>query len=67
MNSPLLQRLLTKDIHMNKQKKLKQIHQKRLQAAHAKVDSKKKAPYVSKAERAKLEAFQETPPDTDIK
>ena len=52
---------------MNKQKKLKQIHQKRLKAAHAKVDSKKKAPYVSKAERARLEASQETPQDTDVK
>ena len=52
---------------MNKQKKLKQIHQKRLKAAHAKVDSKKKAPYISKAERAKLEEIQETSQDTETK
>jgi hypothetical protein len=52
---------------MNKQKKLKQIHQKRLKAAHAKVDSKKKAPYISKAERAKLEEIQGTSPDTETK
>ena len=40
---------------MNKQKKLKQIHQKRLKAAKAKRNPNKKAPYISKAERQKLE------------
>lgn len=40
---------------MNKQKKLKQIHEKRLKAAKAKRNPNKKAPYVSKAERQKLE------------
>ena len=65
--STIVLRLLTKDIHMNKQKKLKQIHQKRLKAAHAKVDSKKKAPYVSKADRAKLDEIEENLPNTEIK
>jgi hypothetical protein len=40
---------------MNKKKKLNQIHQKRLKAASAKLSSKKKSSYISKAERAKLE------------
>ena len=52
---------------MNKQKKLKQIHQKRLKAANAKVDSKKKKPYISKAERAKLEQIQEPAADSENK
>lgn len=38
---------------MNKQKKLKQIHEKRLKAAKAKRNPSKKAPYISKAEREK--------------
>lgn len=46
---------LTKDIPMNKKKKLTQIHQKRLKAAKAKMGPKKKGSYISKAERAKLE------------
>jgi hypothetical protein len=52
---------------MNKQKKLKQIHQKRLKAANVKLSSKKKTPYISKAERAKLEEIQETSAYTDSK
>lgn len=40
---------------MNKKKKLTQIHQKRIKAAKAKGSGNKKAPYISKAERAKLE------------
>jgi hypothetical protein len=40
---------------MNKQKKLKQIHQKRLKTAKAKRNPSKKEPYISKAERQKLE------------
>ncbi|MFQ3219655.1 MAG: hypothetical protein ACI8R9_001405 [Paraglaciecola sp.] len=47
--------LSTKDIAMNKKKKLTQIHQKRLKAAKAKLGPKKKGSYISKAERAKLE------------
>jgi len=39
---------------VNKKKKLNQIHQKRLKAAKAKLGSKKKTTYVSKAERARL-------------
>ncbi|MFT4994971.1 MAG: hypothetical protein ACI965_002013, partial [Paraglaciecola sp.] len=39
----------------NKKKKLNQIHQKRLKAASAKLGSKKKSGYISKADRAKLE------------
>lgn len=53
--SAIIHRLITKDIPMNKKKKLNQIHQKRLKAANAKLSSKKKTPYISKAERAKLE------------
>jgi hypothetical protein len=55
--------LLTKDILMNKQKKLKQIHEKRLKTAKAKRNPNKKAPYISKAEREKLENLEqlETP------
>jgi hypothetical protein len=45
---------------MNKQKKLKQIHQKRLKTAKAKRNPTKKVPYISKAERQKLEN-EETP------
>lgn len=40
---------------MNRKKKLTQIHKKRLKAAKAKGNPKKKNPYVSKADRAKLE------------
>ena len=43
---------------MNKQKKLKQIHEKRLKAAKAKRNPNKKAPYISKAERGKLEKLE---------
>jgi hypothetical protein len=64
--SRIAPRLLSKDNHMNKQKKLKQIHQKRLKAAHAKVDSKKKARYISKADRAKIEEIQNTSTDSEI-
>mgnify|MGYP003922037995 CR=1 FL=1 len=48
---------------MNKQKKLKQIHEKRLKAAKAKRNPNKKAPYISKADREKLENIEqlETP------
>jgi hypothetical protein len=41
---------------MNRKKKLSQIHQKRVKAAKAKGQDKKKSTYISKAERAKLEA-----------
>ncbi|WP_158966685.1 DUF2986 domain-containing protein [Paraglaciecola sp. L3A3] len=59
---------------MNRKKKLTQIHKKRLKAAKAKGNPKKKDPYISKAERAKLAAEAEstetsetelTPPTTD--
>tara|TARA_R110002167_G_scaffold154760_2_gene349036 strand:- start:355 stop:510 length:156 start_codon:yes stop_codon:yes gene_type:complete len=40
---------------MNKQKKLKQIHQKRLKTAKAKRNPSKKATYICKADRQKLE------------
>ena len=53
--SATLYPLINKDIPMNKKKKLNQIHQKRLKAAKAKLGSKKKTLYVSKAERAKLQ------------
>jgi hypothetical protein len=45
---------------MNKKKKLNQIHQKRLKAASAKLSSKKKTPYISKAERAKLAELEQS-------
>ncbi|ABG40473.1 conserved hypothetical protein [Paraglaciecola sp. T6c] len=41
---------------MNRKKKLTQIHKKRVKAVAAKNSGKKKSGYVSKAERAKLEA-----------
>jgi hypothetical protein len=53
--SAIIYPLITKDIPMNKKKKLNQIHQKRLKAASAKLGSKKKSGYISKADRAKLE------------
>lgn len=43
------------EFSMNRKKKLNQIFQKRLKAAKAKSATKKKPPYISKAERAKLE------------
>ena len=49
-----------KDIPMNKKKKLNQIHLKRLKAASAKLGSKKKSSYISKADRAKLENLENT-------
>ncbi|MEP7704883.1 DUF2986 domain-containing protein [Paraglaciecola sp. 25GB23A] len=45
---------------MNKKKKINQIHQKRLKAAKAKGNVKKKGTYISKADRAKLEASTES-------
>jgi hypothetical protein len=56
-------RLKNKDIVMNKKKKINQIHQKRLKAAKAKGNVKKKGTYISKADRAKLEASTETAPE----
>ena len=44
---------------MNRKKKLTQIHKKRVKAVAAKNSGKKKSAYVSKAERAKLEAAAE--------
>lgn len=44
---------------MNRKKKLTQIHKKRVKAVAAKNSGKKKSGYVSKAERAKLEAAAE--------
>ena len=43
---------------MNKKKKLNQIHTKRVKAAKAKGSGKKKDPYISKAERARLEELE---------
>lgn len=46
----------TEKLNMNRKKKLTQIHKKRVKAVAAKNSGKKKSGYVSKAERAKLEA-----------
>jgi len=40
---------------MNRKKKLKQIYKQRVKAANEKLSGKKKPPYISKAEREKLE------------
>lgn len=49
---------LPEDRLLNRKKKLTQIHKKRLKAAKAKGQAKKQSTYVSKAERAKLEALE---------
>jgi hypothetical protein len=50
---------------MNRKKKLKQIYKKRVKAANEKIGGKKKQPYISKAEREKLENLQtEEAPET---
>ncbi|WP_415881763.1 DUF2986 domain-containing protein [Neptuniibacter sp. QD72_48] len=47
---------------MNRKKKIKQIHTKRLKQAKAKLAPKNNKPrYVSKADRARLEETSETP------
>jgi hypothetical protein len=46
---------------MNRKKKLTQIHKKRVKAVAAKRSGKKKSPYISKAERAKLDAATDAP------
>jgi hypothetical protein len=58
--SSTMHRLRNKNITMNKKKKINQIHQKRLKAAKAKGNVKKKGSYISKAERAKLATSIET-------
>jgi hypothetical protein len=45
---------------MNRKKKLKQILKKRAKRANAKLNPKKSKPYISKAERAKLDATTST-------
>ncbi len=46
---------------MNRKKKLKQILKKKAKRANAKLNPKKSKPYISKAERAKLEATTSSP------
>ncbi|KMT64218.1 DUF2986 domain-containing protein [Catenovulum maritimum] len=41
---------------MNRKKKIQQIHQKRLKKAKAKLHTPNKPKYISKADRAKMEA-----------
>lgn len=43
---------------MNRKKKLKQIYKQRVKAAKEKISGKKKQPYISKAEREKLESIE---------
>jgi hypothetical protein len=56
----------SKNIAMNRKKKLTQIHKKRIKAAKAKGNAPKKSSYISKADRAKLEAMAETENDLPI-
>ncbi|NLQ18448.1 DUF2986 domain-containing protein [Marinomonas sp. M1K-6] len=52
---------------MNRRKKIKDIYDKRMKQANLKVNPKKAKPkYISKAERAKMEAEAAANPNTDI-
>ena len=51
---------------MNRRKKIKDIYEKRMKQANLKVNPKKAKPkYISKAERAKMEAAAAANPSTD--
>lgn len=64
--STAIHHLINKDLLMNRKKKLSQIHQKRVKAAKAKGSTKKKSPYISKAERAKLDVLAESENSTSV-
>jgi phage repressor protein C with HTH and peptisase S24 domain len=52
---------------MNRRKKIKDIYDKRMKQANLKVNPKKAKPkYISKAERAKMEAEAAANPSTEI-
>lgn len=52
---------------MNRRKKIKDIYDKRMKQANLKVNPKKAKPkYISKAERAKMEAEAAANPSTDV-
>ncbi|ASK55089.1 DUF2986 domain-containing protein [Vibrio tarriae] len=51
---------------MNRKKKINQTLQKRLKKQHAKLHPSNKPRYISKADRAKLAAEQETNTDLDL-
>lgn len=52
---------------MNRRKKIKDIYDKRMKQANLKVNPKKAKPkYISKAERAKMEAEEVVNPSTEV-
>lgn len=52
---------------MNRRKKIKDIYDKRMKQANLKVNPKKAKPkYISKAERAKMEAEEVANPSTEV-
>lgn len=47
---------LNREDKMNRQDKIQKLHNKRLKRARAKLKTSSKEPYISKADRAKIEA-----------
>jgi len=54
-NHNKVQKKILKDANMNRQAKIQKMYDKRLKRARAKLKTSSKAPYISKADRAKTE------------
>lgn len=64
-NHNKVQKKILKDDNMNRQAKIQKMYDKRLKRARAKLKTSSKAPYISKADRAKTELENSTvKPDT---